>query len=54
MNFGIGWVCAPQFVLQDPPGGGRFGFFLDETKAGVVSPPEATGCPVLETALPLL
>lgn len=54
MNFVIGWVFARQFILPDPPGGGGFGFFLNETKAGVVSPPEATECPVLDTALLLL
>lgn len=34
MNFGIGYVCAPQFALRNRPGACKFGFFLDETKAG--------------------
>ena len=34
MNFGIDWVCAPQFTLPNRPGVCKFGFFLDETKVG--------------------
>lgn len=32
MNFGAGWVCAPQFPLPKWPGACKSGFSLDETR----------------------